>query len=162
MLLTPSTVQRFAFDWLPLTDMSTCESSPVPRVENAPPAPACVTGEPPGTSGTSRALVSRPSTNKSSNAFNKGFLVMDASPRFRVFPSPVSAVGWSFPIHALPDVARSGSANGLVPKISLATEEGHSTPKRPATVLLKEGETKNLLRLRTLAGGFVANPVKGI
>jgi hypothetical protein len=36
MLLTPSTVQRFAFDWLPFTDMSTLESRPVPRAAKLP------------------------------------------------------------------------------------------------------------------------------
>ena len=36
ILLTPSTVHIFAFDWLPFTDMSTLESSPVPRAAKAP------------------------------------------------------------------------------------------------------------------------------
>ena len=36
MLLTPSTVQRLAFEALPLTDISTLESSPVPRAAKLP------------------------------------------------------------------------------------------------------------------------------
>ena len=52
MLLTPSTVHMLAFDWLPLTDTSTCESSPVPRVPKAPPS---FGAESPGTSVTSAA-----------------------------------------------------------------------------------------------------------